>query len=252
MHSFSKMHALGNDFIVIDATKTPCRMDALFIQKLSDRHTGIGFDQLLILEPSPQADFFMRIFNSDGTEAKQCGNGLRCVAHFIAERSLSFKKNISIETLSGVANIQIEKDTIRVNMGVPQLNPINMPDITAISMGNLHAIMIVASLEDCPVLEIANQLSHHPTFPDGVNVGFMEIIDTRRIHLCTIERGAGRTLSCGSNACAAVVAGIKQGHLDHSVIIELQYGNLYVEWSGLTDSPVFLSGPAVFVFNGSI
>ena len=247
---FWKMQGLGNDFVVIDAINQTISLTPSSIQTLSHRQRGIGFDQLLLVEKSTHADVFCRIFNADGNEAEQCGNGMRCVALFVKEEKLSHKKLLRIETRSGIVEAKSEHTDIQVTMNVPHFFESN-DSFTALSIGNPHAILQVTSLDDYPVAENTTRIAAHALFPDGVNVGFMEIIDRKHIRLRTIERGAGETFSCGSNACAAVVAGIKNNMLDQCVTVQLKYGNLIVEWQG-EGYPVMLTGPAVKVFEGVI
>lgn len=269
---FSKMHGLGNDFVLIDAINQLIQIDAAMVKVMADRHFGIGFDQLLLVEKSHTADFACRIFNSDGSEAEQCGNGMRCVARFIQEESLSNNKSLTIQTKSGIVHIIINDfDNIQVTMGVPRLEPKQIPFLTnatkplydlelspdrsiqiaVLSMGNPHAILRIHSVKDKAIAEIGPTLSIHPHFPHGTNVGFMEIINRQKIRLRTFERGAGETLACGSNACAAVVAGIINEWLDNQVIVELAHGNLFLEWKGI-NSPVIMTGPASRVFSGVV
>ncbi len=271
--NFSKMHGLGNDFVVMDGTAQPIHLEKSVIKKLADRHTGIGFDQLLIILPSKKADFACRIFNSDGTEAEQCGNGMRCIARYIHESHLSDKKNLTIETLSDVTEILIENnEMIRVNMGMPRFEPSEIPfnadrirhlyeipleegqpgfALAVLSMGNPHAILQVTSIKKFPVEKFGPLISTHALFPKGVNVGFMEVVNPAHIRLRTFERGVGETLACGSNACAAVVSGIRNDILEKGVKVELSLGHLWVSWAGEKE-PVLLTGPATHVFQGAI
>lgn len=260
------MHGLGNDFVILNGDKI--HLEKSLIQQLSNRHTGIGFDQLLVVEPSQKADFSCRIFNADGSEAEQCGNGMRCVARFVHESRLTNKKNLSLETKAGIIPIRIHDDynTIEVKMGVPvlqhqrlkltptipDLNSSNVasPEMSILSLGNPHAVLQVKSLFNFPVTQLGQQIGTHSFFPQGVNVGFMEIIDRNNIRLRTFERGVGETLSCGSNACAAVVAGIWNNLLDNKVKVELALGSLLVEWAG-NKEPVLLTGSANKVFDGT-
>jgi diaminopimelate epimerase len=262
------MHGLANDFVVINRMECPFEMNQLDITLLADRHLGIGFDQLLLIEKSTKADFSCRIFNADASEAKQCGNGVRCVARFIHEEKLSSQPSVSLETLAGIVNIVIKDyEHIEVIMGHPRFDPQEIPflieknaniyevanlspnQLTVLSMGNPHAILQVPSIKDYPVHDIGTKISSHPAFPDGVNTGFVEVIDRKHIRLRTYERGSGETFACGTNACAAVVAGIKNGWLDPIVTVELRYGHLVIEWQG-NDNPVKMTGPAMSVFSG--
>jgi diaminopimelate epimerase len=272
MIHFSKMQGLGNDFAIVDTINQNIIIDQLPIKKLANRHLGIGFDQLLLIGLSKNADFFCRIFNGDGTEAEQCGNGLRCVARFIYDKQLSSHHSFSIETQGGIFTATVlEQDNIQISMGAPHFEPKDIPfstqslqksyrlampgdesdqKIFALSMGNPHAILQVNSVSDFPVEKLGNQIGRHPAFPQGVNVGFMEIVNSAHIRLRTYERGAGETLACGSNACAAVVAGIHNELLDHKVKVELALGDLWIEWLG-DKQPVVMTGPAEFVFEGT-
>lgn len=267
------MHGLGNDFMVIDGTTQSVALKNLPVSRWADRHTGVGFDQLLIVLPSQKADFACVIFNADGTEAEQCGNGMRAIARFIHENALSNKKHLFIETKAGVTEINIDDHThIHVNMGVPCFEPADIPFIadrmrhlyeiplddgqpgfamSVLSMGNPHAILQVASIQTFPVEKVGPVISTHRLFPKGVNVGFMEIVSPRHILLRTYERGAGETLACGSNACAAVVAGIRNQLLEKNVRVALACGDLSVRWEN-ENAAVILSGPAMSVFAGNI
>jgi diaminopimelate epimerase len=270
--SFCKMHGLGNDFILIDACNKTIDLNKTFVKFLANRHLGIGFDQLLLIEKSSVADFACRIFNSDGSEAEQCGNGLRCAARFIQETNLSNKNNLSIETKAGIFNIVIhDYNHIQVTMSVPifkpklihflvekqkniyaiEIKPGHSLPFAVLSMGNPHAILRIPSLKNYPVIDIAHHIANHPAFPQSVNVGFIEIVSRQLIYLRTVERGAGETYACGSNACAAVVAGILNGWLDNSVTVQLTYGSLLIEWEG-ENQPVIMTGSATRVFTGTI
>ncbi len=269
--NFRKMHGLGNDFMVIDGISQSINKAKLPIRQLADRHLGIGFDQLLLITPSKKADFACVIFNSDGTEAEQCGNGMRCVARFVREAKLTEKQSVSIETKAGIIEILIhDYDRIEVNMGLPRFEPSDIPfrtdakkklyelslndgqpgfALSILSMGNPHAILQVSSIRQFPVDKIGPLIATHPLFPKGVNVGFMEVLTKKHIRLRTYERGAGETFACGSNACAAVVAGIVNNLLDHEVKVELLFGDLWIKWEGV-NSPVILTGPAAESFFG--
>lgn len=272
---FHKMQGLGNDFVVINAVDKSIEFSKPQIQRLAHRYLGIGFDQLLLVRASQQADFACQIFNSNGSEAEQCGNGLRCVARFIQDIGLSKKKSLTIETKAGVFSIMIGEDNlIEVTMSVPEFLPGRVPFIvaeakksdiaetvydlqlasetlafTVLSMGNPHAILRVSSVADYPVSEIGQQVAMHTAFPQSVNVGFMEIIDPRTIRLRTFERGVGETFACGSNSCAAVVAGILNHSLANKVKVKLTFGDLSIEWAGGA-SPVKMIGPAEMVYEG--
>ncbi len=252
---FCKMHGLGNDFMVIDGISQQIDFAALPIQQLSNRYLGVGFDQLLLITPSKNADFACKIYNCDGTEAEQCGNGMRCVARFVHEEKLTEKNSLSVETKAGIIQAFIHNyDRIDVNMGFPGLHRVQKlenetVDFSVLSMGNPHAVLHISSIEQYPVEKIAAKIAAHSLFPEGVNVGFFEIVSRNEIRLRTIERGVGETFACGSNACAAVVSGILNGQLDSPVNVQLTFGHLSVEWLG-EKNPVILSGPAARSFSG--
>ena len=268
---FSKMQGLGNDFMVIDGVSQQVKLDSATIRQLGDRHFGIGFDQLLLVEASPREDidFSYRIFNNDGGEVEQCGNGARCFARFVFDKGLSTKREISVETARGVIYPRLEDNgLVTVNMGVPQFSPAAIPfiatddqvihsldidgqniDITVVSMGNPHAVQVVADADSAPVAEMGPKIETHERFPAKVNAGFMQIISRDLIKLRVFERAAGETLACGTGACAAVVAGIHRGLLNPTVRVITRGGELTISWTGDT---VLMSGPAVTVFDGSI
>lgn len=270
---FSKMHGLGNDFVVINLVTQHARIDEQLIRHLADRHTGIGCDQVLLVEPpkNPQADFFYRIFNADGGEVEMCGNGARCFALFVREQQLTAKKRILAETAKGMLELLVnEDDTVTVDMGKPILAPAEIPfaapvqkntyhidvegldlEISAVSMGNPHAVLLVEDVETAPVEELGPEIEHHPSFPNRVNVGFMQIVSRRDIQLRVFERGVGETRACGSGACAAVVAGIIRHLLDSTVTVHLPGGDLIVSWEGDGHS-LKMTGPATTVFRGQI
>lgn len=270
---FTKMHGLGNDFMVINAVHQTLPLTPAIIRQWADRHTGIGFDQLLCIEtaPDPAVDFFYRIFNADGSEVAQCGNGARCIAKFIRDNNLSQKDHIKVATMAGNLALQLENnDHVTVNMGVPKFDPSEIPlqeeyesdtyelDISqqkvkfsALSLGNPHCVLLVTDVATAPVQALGTALAKHPVFPKGTNVGFMQIINRQRIGLRVYERGADETLACGSGACAAVVAGHTLGLLDKEVTVMQTGGELKVQWQG-KNSPVFLTGPATTVFTGII
>jgi diaminopimelate epimerase len=259
---FAKMHGLGNDFVVINAVDQIFDLQQISINELADRHRGIGFDQLLLIEPSERADYFCRIFNSDGSEAEQCGNGLRCVARYIHEAGMNNKQMFSLETKAGIYPLVFEDyDHIRVTMGTPEIREQSVElelqdnagiiELSILSVGNPHAIVKVASLDDISPEKLGAAISCHSYFPQGANVGFMVIRDSRHIQLRTFERGAGITNACGSNACAATVAGIANGWLEKKVNVEFRYGSLVIEWDG-SNSPVQMTGPASLVYSGHI
>lgn len=259
---FSKMHGLGNDFVVIDAVNQIFDLQQLRVAELADRHLGIGFDQLLIIEPSERADFFCRIFNSDGSEAEQCGNGLRCVARYIDEAGLNGSRRFKLETRAGIYPLEIEDyDHIHVIMGAPEIREKQMELrmdghagkilVCVLSVGNPHAIVKVDSLASVSPEELGAVISSHSYFPQGANVGFMQVVDAGHVKLRTFERGAGVTHACGSNACAAAVAGIANGWLQRQVRVEFRYGSLVIEWE-CENGPIQMTGPATLVCKGEI
>jgi diaminopimelate epimerase len=260
--AFTKMHGLGNDFMVINTLNQSIDLKQLPITTLSDRHVGVGFDQLLLIEKSKQADFFCRIFNADGSEAEQCGNGLRCVARFIHENGLYAGSTFSLETKAGVFPIDInDYDHIRVTLAAPnhaaQSVELSLPNqlgnltVNVLSLGNPHAVIKVASLESTPINLLGPAISTHPHFPQGTNVGFMQIINPNHVRLRTIERGSGETHACGSNACAAALTGIKNGWLQSPVKVEFHYGELLIDWDD-TKHLIHMTGPAARVFSGNL
>ena len=273
MINFTKMHGLGNDFVVIDAIHQDIALTAEQIQALSDRHFGIGFDQLLLVEKpvSDIADFKYRIFNADGSEVAQCGNGARCFARFVHDKKLSDKNEIRVDTNAGQLLLCLDADgQITVNMGIPRHQPAEIPLLAeqearfytatvngierafgAVSMGNPHAVIQVNDIKNAPVAETGEALENHPIFPERANIGFMQIVDRSHIKLRVFERGAAETLACGSGACAAVVIGIEHQLLDRDVRVELPGGELRISWAGRGE-PVYMTGPAVSVFEGSI
>ena len=270
---FTKMHGLGNDFVVIDAINQSVFLASEQIQQLADRHAGIGFDQLLLVETAstPAADFCYRIFNADGGEVGQCGNGARCFMQFVHEHGLGSKTTLQVETASGPLQlIRRDDGLITVDMGVPRLEPMEIPflapardvtytletndiqlEIAAISVGNPHAVLLVDTVASAPVAELGPIIECHPRFPQRVNVGFMEIVDADTIRLRVYERGAGETRACGSGACAAVVAGRLWGRLSAEVKVLLNGGELVVSWPG-EGQPVMMTGPATTVYQGRI
>jgi len=274
---FTKMHGLGNDFIVLDAISqnfVPTPAQARF---LADRHFGIGCDQLLVVEKTstPGVDFRYRIFNADGGEVEQCGNGARCFVRFVHEQGLTDKREIRVETQSGLITPRLEADgQITVDMGVPRFLPAEIPfdsdsdaivqplfvdaawiDISVVSMGNPHAVQVVTDVDAAPVAQLGPLIETHPRFPRRVNAGFMQIVDRHAIRLRVFERGAGETLACGTGACAAVVAGIRRGLLDSPVRVSTRGGDLSIAWNGAAgnaSSPVMMTGPATTVFSAEI
>ena len=271
--NFTKMHGLGNDFAVIDAINQSVALTPEQVQQLADRHFGIGFDQLLLVEAATTttADFRYRIYNADGGEVAQCGNGARCFMQFVREQGLTDKAQIQVETASGPLQLMQQADgQISVDMGVPRLEPADIPfmapgrernytldvldrhlEIAALSMGNPHAVLLVDDIETAPVASLGPAIENHPRFPERVNVGFMQIVNNDSIRLRVFERGAGETLACGSGACAAVVAGRLQEQLLESVKVILNGGELVVSWAG-EGRPVLMTGPATTVYQGRI
>ncbi|MDD3764565.1 MAG: diaminopimelate epimerase [Nevskiales bacterium] len=271
---FTKMHGAGNDFVVIDATRAPFRPTPALLQRLTDRRFGVGCDQVLVVEaPStPDVDFDYRIFNADGTEVGQCGNGSRALARFVREQGLSDRDAIRVRTATSVLELRhVEDDQYRVDMGVPRLDPQQVPfdasgraerytlvlgsdaavEIGVVSMGNPHAVLLVDDVDTAPVAEIGARLQAHPAFPQSVNVGFMQVIDATCARLRVYERGSGETLACGSGACAAAVIGQLWGVLGDDVRMELRGGTLRIQWRG-EGEPVLMTGPAQTVFKGEL
>ena len=272
-YEFTKMHGLGNDFVVFDATLRPPPLSADKIRFIADRHLGIGCDQVLIIGPAPrpEVDFAYSIFNADGTEVEQCGNGVRCVARFLLDNKLSNKQQIRVSTRSGNLTLHLESDDqVTVNMGVPILDPEKIPfqaktqsssynlqvlgneiTLSAVSMGNPHAVLEVADCATAPVLSLGPAIEGHARFPKRVNVGFMQILSQAHIRLRVYERGTGETQACGSGACAAVVAGRLNHKLGERVRVDLPGGSLQIRWAG-EGHPVFMTGPATTVYKGHI
>jgi diaminopimelate epimerase len=270
---FTKMQGLGNDFVVVDATKSPVVLTPAQLRFIADRHFGVGCDQLLMVEPARSADtdFHYRIFNADGGEVEQCGNGARCFVRYVHERGLTGKTVIRVGTLAGVIEPRLESDgQVTVDMGVPEFEPAKIPfstparqalydlvvdkniiKINALSMGNPHAVQVVDDVDSAPVATQGPLIEAHPLFPQRVNAGFMQVVSRRHIRLRVYERGAGETLACGTGACAAVVAGIERGLLDARVRVSTRGGDLVIVWSG-AGQPVLMTGPAVTVFDGTI
>ena len=259
---FAKMEGAGNDFVVLDFTKKAFEFTKEKIRNLADRHFGIGADQVLVVEKAVQAgiDFRYRIFNSDGGEVEQCGNGARCFVKFVHARGLTSKREIRVETLGGVIVPRLEEDgEVSVDMGAPRIENLNEKikignqtlDISILSMGNPHAVQVVADAALAPVTTQGPLLEHHPRFPKRVNAGYMQVRGRHRIALRVWERGAGETLACGTGACAAAVAGILRGLLDSPVAVEARGGTLTVSWAG-GDNAVWMKGPARNVFEGEI
>jgi diaminopimelate epimerase len=273
MIHFTKMHGLGNDFVVIDALRQTPRLELATIKRLADRHFGIGFDQLLLVEKpvSPNADFKYRIFNADGSEVSQCGNGARCFARFVRDKGLTDKDEVRVDTDAGQLLLKFDSDgQITVNMGIPRHHPAEIPLLAdqeassyqasaggetytfgAVSMGNPHAVLRVEDVETAPVAAVGRLLESHPVFPARANIGFMQIVDREHIKLRVYERGAAETLACGSGACAAAVIAIERGLVDPHVQVQLPGGPLKISWAGRGE-PVLMTGPAISVFEGTI
>lgn len=273
MLNFTKMHGLGNDFVVIDAINQAVLLSPEQIRFMADRHFGVGFDQLLLVEKpeSQNADFKYRIFNADGGEVSQCGNGARCFARFVREKGFFAGEKITVDTNAGQLVLTLtDNDLVTVNMGIPRHAPTEIPLLTnaesetysvtingmavefgAVSMGNPHAVIQVEDVNLAPVAEWGRILESHPLFPERANIGFMQPVNQHHIKLRVFERGAGETLACGSGACAAVVAGIGQHLLDNEVTVALTGGELTISWAG-RGQPVFMTGPATTVFDGKI
>jgi diaminopimelate epimerase len=270
---FTKMQGLGNDFVVLDALTRPLALSQEQIRRIADRHFGVGCDQILQVEPPrlPETDFYYRIFNADGGEVEQCGNGARCFVRYVRARGLTTKTEIRVGTLAGVIVPRLEDDgQVTVNMGVPQFEPARIPfeaparaatyeldvaggkvEIGAVSMGNPHAVQIVPDIERAPVATQGPLIERHPRFPKRANAGYVQIVSRRRILLRVYERGAGETLSCGTGACAAVAVGVLHGLLDREVTVATRGGDLGISWAG-DNAPVMMTGPAVTVFEGEI
>ena len=271
--NFSKMHGLGNDFVVIDAINQSVSLDAALVRQLADRHRGIGCDQLLIVENAqqPDSEFFYRIYNADGSEVEQCGNGARCFARFVHDKGLTKNNTILVDTASGRISLQIESNgEVTVNMGLPRFAPADIPmrrDMVAneyslnidgeliafgaVSMGNPHVVLLVDDIDTAPVATLGPQLESHSDFPNRVNVGFAQVISPEQIRLRVYERGAGETEACGSGACAAMVVARQQGLVNDKVAVDLNGGTLQISWAG-DDTPVWMTGPATHVFDGQI
>ncbi|HEY1282885.1 MAG TPA: diaminopimelate epimerase [Steroidobacteraceae bacterium] len=270
---FTKMHGLGNDFIVFDAPAGAALPTVAQWRRLSARHTGIGFDQALVLEPPKRADtaVFYRIFNADGIEVEQCGNGARCIAALLHRRGRAAAGNLTMDSPAGLIHARVlNADTVSVDMGVPNFNPASLPfeasseahvypldvagtqvEIGAVSMGNPHAVLTVASVDAAPVDRLGPAIESHKRFAKRVNVGFMEIVDRTHINLRVYERGTGETLACGTGACAAVAVGRHHGRLDADVHVRVRGGQLRVNWPGRGE-PIWLTGPAEVSFEGRV
>ncbi len=270
---FTKMHGLGNDFMVLDLVSQHAHIQSKHARQWGDRHTGVGFDQLLIVEPpsNPEVDFRYRIFNADGSEVEQCGNGARCFARFVVDKRLTSKREIRVETTGGIIELTLRADgQISVDMGAPRLLPSEIPflaeaqalsyqvevdgesiELAALSMGNPHAVLRVDDVQAAPVSTLGPKLEHHPRFPQRVNVGFLQVLDRKLARLRVWERGVGETQACGTGACAAAVAAIQRGWMDSPLQLDLTGGRLAIEWAG-PGYPVIMTGPAVRVYEGQV
>ncbi len=277
---FTKMHGAGNDFIVVDAINQQVDLSVAQWRRLADRRFGIGADQILVVERPTDAgvDFRYRIFNNDGGEVEQCGNGSRAFVRFVVDKGLTQARSIRVQTMSGIINPRLEDDgSVTVDMGAPRLVPADVPFdetglagmvqgddtlwplpvgdetvfVSVVSMGNPHAVQVVDDVDAAPVEETGPLIERHVRFPKRVNAGYLQVIDRHHIRLRVFERGAGETLACGTGACAAVVAGIRRGLLDSPVRVSARGGELSIAWAG-PDQPVYLSGPAVSVFEGEV
>jgi diaminopimelate epimerase len=271
--AFSKMHGLGNDFVVIDGVRQTLQLTPDLVRRLADRRFGIGCDQLLVVErpTTSAADFRYRIYNSDGGEVEQCGNGVRCFARFVRDQGLTTKTDIAVETLAGIVYPRVEADgQVTVNMGAPRFAPADVPfdagsrqdvyplqvdgqtvQVTVLSMGNPHAVQVVDDVDSAPVAVQGPLIEHHPRFPRRVNAGYLQVVDPGHARLRVYERGAGETLACGTGACAAMVAGRLRGLLAEDVEVALRGGRLRIAWRG-EGEPVWMTGPATHVFDGTI
>ena len=273
MVRFTKMHGLGNDFVVFDAVTQAVNLTPERVRRLADRRRGIGCDQVLLVERPTRSgvDFRYRIFNSDGGEVEQCGNGARCFVRFVRDKQLTRQDEIAVETVAGVIYPRLEADgEVTVNMGVPRFEPREIPfeaptrqlshdlevagtivPVTVVSMGNPHAVQVVADVDAAPVATQGPLIEHHARFPRRVNAGYLQVLDRAHVRARVWERGAGETLACGTGACAAVVAGRLRGLLDERVEVRLRGGTLHISWRG-EGEPVMMTGPAVSVFDGEI
>ncbi len=274
---FTKMHGIGNDFVVIDCVNQAVSLTDEQARRIADRHYGVGCDQILLVEPPRSSDvaFRYRILNADGSEVNQCGNGARCFARFVVEHNLCGEREFPVETAAGVMILSIQEDgQVSVNMGAPELTPAQIPfvppqgeggsrsqyplnvdgetlAVSVVSMGNPHAVLQVDDIESAPVTELGPRIEHHPAFPLRTNVGFMQVIDAGHVRLRVWERGAGETLACGSGACGAVVAGRLLDVLGDHVKVDLPGGTLEIDWPG-GSAPVCMTGPAETVFEGTL
>ena len=271
--AFTKMHGLGNDFVVIDAINQAVSLSPEQVRLIADRHRGVGCDQLLLVEApeSEDVDFKYRIFNQDGGEVGQCGNGARCFARFVVDKGLTQKAEITVETASGRIRPRLEADgQVTVDMGAPRFSPADLPfeadvaserysiaingenvEFGAVSMGNPHAVVLVDDLDNAPVSSWGPAIESHARFPERVNVGFMQVVSRERVRLRVFERGAGETQACGTGACAAMAVAHQWGMVDDAVTVELLGGPLLIRWPG-ADAPLLMTGPAQTVFEGTI
>ncbi len=272
---FAKMHGLGNDFMVVDKLTQPVELDAEQIRRLADRRTGVGFDQLLVVEPptEPDADFFYRIYNADGSEAEQCGNGARCFALFVRHEQLTRADSLVLQTIGGRITVRIVDGTnVEVTFPPPQLDCDRIPflpgdtacgplhelaissgtiAVVPVGMGNPHAVTFVEDISQAPVDRLGAEIEQHPRFPQGVNVGFCQVVDRKFLRLRVFERGVGETRACGSGACAAVVAGQLTGRVGERAKVSLPGGKLHIHWQG-PGRPINMVGPACLVYEGQV
>jgi diaminopimelate epimerase len=270
---FTKMQGLGNDFVVLDGISQKVSLSPSQVRKIADRRFGVGCDQVLMLEPARNAesDFYYRIFNADGGEVEQCGNGARCIARFAYDHGLTAKREMRLQTLGGVITARLEPNQpVTVSMGIPQFDPEDIPfsaarrqstyvlqvgdearEFSVLSMGNPHAVQRVDDVDSAPVAEEGPLIEKHPAFPNRVNAGFLQILDRSHARIRVFERGVGETPACGTGACAAAVAGIQLGLLDNAVTMHTRGGDLTVRWQG-EGEPLWMSGPAETVFTGKI
>ncbi|MFW5432421.1 MAG: diaminopimelate epimerase [Methylophilaceae bacterium] len=271
--NFTKMQGTGNDFVVIDSVTSPVQLNTSQIKHIANRHFGVGCDQLLMVEKTdtPNVDFRYRIFNADGGEVQQCGNGARCFVRFVVEKKLTQKREISVETASGIITLKLQDNgDVTVNMGLPNFLPKALPfladkqamqytlalknsevQISVLSMGNPHAVLVVDNIDTTNVSELGPEIESHQHFPEHVNAGFMQVVNPHEINLRVFERGSGETLACGTGACAAVVSGIQLDLLQSPVLVNARGGQLNIEWLG-GEEPVMMTGPAEIVFEGAI
>ena len=270
---FTKMHGAGNDFVVVDLISQRCKLRSRDIRKLADRRMGVGCDQVLVVEPpgSPEVDFRYRIYNADGGEVEQCGNGARCFARFVRDKKLTSKRIITVETAAGIIELRVQDNhRVEVDMGAPLLDPSEVPfeadamapgyslevdgdtlEVGAVSMGNPHCVLPVDDVENIDIEHLGPLIENHPRFPQRANAGFMQLLSENEIKLRVFERGVGETLACGTGACAAVVYGLSRGWLRDTVTVNLPGGKLSISWAG-PDQPVIMTGPTASVFEGTI